>query len=438
MKAFSMLDSTEMFLVTLLIFLLLINTVSIIFSKNKLSVFSPIAFITLIYFIYTVVGPLIFLTGDFQIFPETFIRPFFTTAWQGSIVSIGFIMLGYYLPASVRIKPGAIQQYRPDKVFKVGFFLCCFGLLFYGLSDPGRMIAQINPLAVAEFEGEEHISGIANYLSASINFVIPGLCLMMLSLKKELFTTRNLIFLFILLLSFALFVSIAFRYRILVLLVALIVTYYLYKRKRPSIVFSTVVVFVCIIFIGIVGETRSYGAGLNLDKLEDKESADLLMDGFKDANIFQISGAVMRAVPSRVDYVGWHIFRNAIILPIPRSIIPNKDTDSYIRNPIKSYRPLRAISAHRWAAMLYFAEWYIAFGWVGIIGVSFILGRIYKKLWVRALTDLSNPFNIVTYAVSLGFLYIIISRGYFPFIFMSFFFLILPALMAKKLYRIKF
>ena len=432
-------DRSETTLVLVLFILLSGNVIWAFLSKNRLTLFSPIIFITLIFFIYTVAGPLVFLNNDLDIFPQNFIRPFFAKAWTGSIISMVCITLGYYIPIfKPQLHIRRNENFNIQKIFILGFILSCFGLFLYGLANPGRVLAQINPLNVSYYQEERVLSGLPNYLSSSINFVIPGLCLMLLSIKKNIISIRNVIFYMILLISFFLFVSIGFRYRILVLFISMVACYYLQKQRVPSILISLAAIILGILFIGIIGETRSYGSGLQLKRLVGTQSKDLLVYGFRDANIFPISGAVMSAVPSKVDYVGMDIIKNAIIFPIPRIILPNKDTDSYTRNPIKAYKKLKAVGAHRWAAMLFFAEWYIAFGWFGIIGISFLLGVAYKNLWNWVIHELHNPLKIVIYSVSLSLLYIFISRGYLPFTVMSFFFIVFPALLANKLYYIKF
>lgn len=433
----SVLSNYEFLMLGIILLMVMGIAGACIFNKNKLAVFSPILFIAIIYLVYTVVGPIIFLNNEINVFPEAYIRPFYSSAWLGSLISLGCISLAYYFPVLMaRPRPEKVPN-NQNKAFLIGFSICALGLCMYAAVNPGKFLAQLNPLNVGKVEEDMEIGGFVNYIANGISFVISGLAIMLISLPKHLFATQRFIFGVLLLISAALFVSIGFRYRILMLFVTLFFAYFLHKGARPSLTLIITSALVLVMSIGIIGETRTYGSGIKLEGIAKKQSRDILIDGFKDANIFPISGAVINAVPGRVPFVGLQLLKNVLIFPIPRSILPGKNTDAYIRNPIKTYRPLRQIEAHKWAAMMYYAEWYIAFGWAGLVFISLVIGFLYRYLWEWVLVNLGNPSIIALYAISCSFLYIFISRGYLPNIVMSFFYIIGPALAGRFFYRLK-
>jgi len=87
------LTSIEKVYVFGLIIIILFSIVKSMLSKNKIEIFSPIIFIGLIYTIYTVIGPMIFVNIDMKIFPKEFMRQFYEPAWRGSFYSLLFVLL---------------------------------------------------------------------------------------------------------------------------------------------------------------------------------------------------------------------------------------------------------------------------------------------------------------------------------------------------------
>jgi hypothetical protein len=57
---------------------------------------------------------------------------------------------------------------------------------------------------------------------------------------------------------------------------------------------------------------------------------------------------------------------------------------------------------------------------------GFLLGFFYKNLWVWFLANSDNPLVISAYAVTVIYLYVILSRGYLPQVTMLFFFSVYP------------
>lgn len=399
--------------------------------------YSPIVFIGIIFLAYTVIGPLIFLNFDMKIFPKYFMRQFYEPAWQGSFLSLLFIYIGYSLKNK---KEKIINTYIPkyNKMFIVAFIINVVGITLYFISNPSRFISQLNPFSGIRFLDDADLGGFVNYLKTAINFLIVGNALMLLSMKKiSVYNAKFWTFLFFFVLTFSIYSTLGFRYRLLLLFVTLFVSYYLKKKQRPSILILVVLIPVFINIMGVLGVIRKHGSGLKLNRLKQKSENNFFIEAFRETNIFPISGAVMKAVPDKVDFVYTDIFINTIILPIPRKFLPNKNTDSYIRKPIRQYKELTKIEADKWAAMLFFAEWYIAFGWYGLIGISLFLGFVYRRIWEWTKINLNNGYIIVIYASSLSFLYFLITRGYLPGAVTIFMFSVFPSSIARFFGRLR-
>ncbi|MEL6718477.1 MAG: O-antigen polymerase [Bacteroidota bacterium] len=435
---FRVLQGNEPIYVCLLIFLILSTLIKSLVSNNNIQIFSPIFFISVVYLVYTVIGPLVFLNLDVITFPKGFMRKYYEPAWLGSLLSLIAINIGYCITFKkvrpIKLKPLDISR----KLFFAGVIINLIGLSLYCISNPSRFFAQLNPFAVASFGESTNVGGFVNYLVLSINFLITGNGLLMLSIRKiRPFNFKTILFLFFFLLTLSLYLSIGFRFRILILLVSLFVAYYIKKNSRPNFIYMFTFLFIIIMFLGVIGKLRTYSSGLDLSKINDNQESSIVT-GLRDTNTFQFSGVVIATVPKRLDYVYFDIIISTLVFPIPKKLYPNKKTDEHIRNPIRIYPTLSSINAHNWAAMLFFAEWYTAFGWFGVIFVSLLLGFWYRRLWEWLKQYRQDEFKVLIYAICLSYLYIIISRGYFPFIVMNSFFIILPSVIALFCRRIKF
>ena len=64
------------------------------------------------------------------------------------------------------------------------------------------------------------------------------------------------------------------------------------------------------------------------------------------------------------------------------------------------------------AAINNYGEYYLMFGWLGIIVGSFIFGLILKKLWIWILIHKDEEIAIPLYLLNISFIYMVISRGY--------------------------
>ena len=75
-------------------------------------------------------------------------------------------------------------------------------------------------------------------------------------------------------------------------------------------------------------------------------------------------------------------------------------------------------------------EYYIDFGPIGVIIISFIIGVICKKM--VKLYNSEHIYNVICYALFLGFLIQFINRGYIAQLITLFVFLYAPLLFYKK------
>ena len=91
-------------------------------------------------------------------------------------------------------------------------------------------------------------------------------------------------------------------------------------------------------------------------------------------------------------------------------MFPNKNPGDYIFNSIDAF--FGNLVTGGGAAMNNFGEYYLMFGWIGIIMMSILLGFLFKKLWIWILIHHEEAIALPIYCLNLGFIFMIISRGY--------------------------
>ena len=156
------------------------------------------------------------------------------------------------------------------------------------------------------------------------------------------------------------------------------------------------------------------------------------LESLTESSIFMTTGAVISAFPSQFSFIGMKPIINTMIFPIPSALLPSKDTFSYISD-VTSY--IYQSDIHdAGAAFLNYAELYMMGGWPIVFVGYFILGYLYRRLWIWFTFNSDKPLAQVIYSNSLAFLYIIVSRGYLPQITMIFVFTILPLVFIARIY----
>ena len=69
----------------------------------------------------------------------------------------------------------------------------------------------------------------------------------------------------------------------------------------------------------------------------------------------------------------------------------------------------------------------MAAGWISLISISIVLGALFKRLWIWFLWRQYEPLAQAIYLLNATFVYVLISRGYFPQMIMIYSFTIMPA-----------
>jgi oligosaccharide repeat unit polymerase len=392
---------------------------------------SPLTIIAIIFAYYCLLGPFQAVsTGETY---DRFVnmRKFYVSAFWGALVFLVSLLVGY----KTHTKKGKVLKIPSEFIIpfldSYGKKLFITGFILFTIWTGGRVANLLNPL---DAEPVNHTGGaISNYLGLSLNFLIPATALLFsyyINNKKGFW-----VFVICFIISLGLSLSLGFRYRIILLFGSIGIIYYLSIGKRPNLGTLVAVVFALITFMGIINITRQYGSGLRVSKLAKSDTQEYYESGLKEALIFQTSGAVIDLVPEKHSYAGISPIVATILFPIPSAIYKEKQSGKYF------FDMLDAIYGKRYrqgAFFMSYAEFYLAFGWFGIIAGGFLTGFFSRKLWNWYLANHRSPLAIVIYSVTVTYLYVVLSRGYLPQVTMLFFFSVFPVYVVKWLIKKRF
>jgi hypothetical protein len=404
-------------LIAIVLFVIINN-----YRKGFREFWSPITLICLVFAYYCIIGPYqaveIGRTRDRLLE----MRPFYTAAFWGTVICLSSCIVGFHMNRKVgtsgrlsTINLDPFLSYYGRRLFIVGFVL-------FAISVGGRVTNFINPLDAQDQELQG--GGLANYLNLSVNFLIPAVTLLFVYFLR---TRQGLLWFIIpVVLATGIYTTLGFRYRLVLLFGSLGISYYLVVRKRPNLIFLAIAFFGFVAAMGFIEMTRQYGSGLKLGKLDQKKNKNdsYYESGLKEASVFQTSGAVMHVIPEKRPFAGLEPVVQTLLFPIPKAFYPEKNSAEYLFSTLDTIYG-KKVSAG--AAILMFGEHYLAFGWIGIVIGGFLLGFFYKNLWVWFMANSDNPMIISTYAVTVIYSYVILSRGYLPQVTMLFFFSVYPA-----------
>jgi len=385
-------------------------------SRDPLAWFQPHLFFMAFMAYYLVGGPVDrLLQGDWSNRGRDF-RYAVPYALAGGSVFYGAVSLGYHQLRAWRPMRRFTSSLSVERCKRLGHQLCWIGLGGYSLANGPRVIAQLNPLlartSVLEAAGGINLGAFTNYANNSLNLLIPGVLLLFACWVRQRGNPFSLVIWS--LVAVGLFTSLGFRYRIITLLVPMTVLWFLARGRRPTIAFLSLVALVLVVYSGIVGLTRDYGLGLDLTYVEGLSFAEIFTAGFKETHVFLISGAVIENTPRTYNFVGFQPLISTILIPIPKDLLPDKDTGEYYFNAVRYLFPIGSELYAVGAAFMGFAEYYLIAGWTSLVAIGILSGCLLRCLWNWFSPRRYEVLSQVCYVCACGFLYVVVSRGYLP------------------------
>lgn len=417
------------------IVLLIILTIGVLFVNRRLlskdaqwcDYVKPEAFVSLLYLYYVIIGPLIIYSDEFMRGRATFST--YTIGILAATISFFSLIAGTRLQ---KVKPSLFWLKRLNSVNSSSLFysnslllawisLASFFLIFSG---------NVNTILLNLIGGsKDEISVIENssVLTLLINCLVP--CVVSAYISMRISQRHRLNFYILSVFAAIVFISFGFRYRLGIMALTLLIAEICISRKKPPLM--RIFAFACsvILLFGIIGLTRSYYRGLRLENLEGLVLLDIIVAGFKDSGVFWTSSQLIDIVPKDVRHVGFMPIISTAASVIPRSIWQDKNLYEYMTNVLTHvYGSESNIGG---AAILYFGEQYLMFGWLGIILFSILWGILLRWLWNSVLLSKFNLYAVYIYSVSLPCFYIFFSRGFMPLAFILTSSIILPCLLIS-------
>ena len=397
------------------------------YNKNWYELYKPINLFAILTLFYCVIGPIISSGQDDGtiIYRAINHREYYQIGLLAAFISFLSFKIGFEYKNNFFIKDFGINKRDKKEVEEKNYFLLykwgerlfiltiiCQVIIFgIGIFNKIRFIGDYDLAQNYVF----YQGSLRGYFAYSINFLNASILLMFISVLNGV--KEKYKFVFYLSITISIFLNYGFRWRLFMLFFPLILIYYFYKKTKPKIIFVLSTLLATLLFFGLIQVTRDYGFGISLDKYqnfsrkyEDSFISKIIKASFFDTNVFNTSAGMIYKTPSKYNYVGIAPLINAVTLPIPREIWPNKPSGEYIKKIYKIVYPgkFREVGS----ASLGFAEYYISGGWIALITLNFFLGYLYKRLWIWFFYNFYDPLAQLNYAFYLSFLFIIYSRGY--------------------------
>jgi hypothetical protein len=381
---------------------------------RPIELFRPTLILAVVLAYYALVGPLRALALGEVLERGIDRRPDLIWGWAGAAVFYASSLVGFHLLGTPRLDRRQIGPTDPERLHRLGTTLCQLGLLLFSLVAGLRLFAYLNPFAAAEllrgsrgsiFEGE----GIANYFLLALNFLLPGVCLLFTSWVCT--RRRGPQLLLWLLAAAGIFTSLGFRFRLVLLAVPMLLLWYLLRQKRPNLAAVGLLMAGLIFMAGFVGLTRSYGRGLDLSGVEERTTVEIFEEGLGgESQVFFTTSGLMAITPQINPYVGLQPLISVLQFPIPRDWYPAKDTFGYLKRAIETL--FNSPQLGNGAAILCYGEWFLMAGWPSLVLMSVLFGWLLRCLWNWLLIRQYEPLALTLYALSVSYLYFIVSRGY--------------------------
>lgn len=205
------------------------------------------------------------------------------------------------------------------------------------------------------------------------------------------------------------FFVVAFRYRIMILLFAVVVSFALIRGIKMRVSY-VVIGFICALFIvNFIGQTRQYGRGIDISRVEDMSWSEILKSvGGEIGPIYVISHVASNPLPEPVLLEPWIIGLTRLV---PSFLWPDKPTAEYLRHLTSGFLDSNAVQAGIAAPQQ--VEMLLQFGWIGlpILAFLYFYGAIYL---IYRLSRLGREARIAGCAIAPAFFgFYMQTRGYF-------------------------
>lgn len=382
----------------ILLGLIILHFVRALFSEDKSLIWSPISVISLTYIYYCSVPYWLGTIERYSIDEDVYNGYLFHIA---ALLSYSFILVGFQKNTSCEFTNWN-RYFTIDNVKKYGIILFIAAMIGYS-SFRGFHLSISNSSSTTELEA----GGLVYYFIFMIDMCAIAAALMILSLKENY---KQPILYIILILILVQIIFAGARWLIITVVITCLTVYYLYPRPT-KINYLLLGPLAIALFLGfsIMDQTRVRGGGINMEKATALKYDDIKGGAQENYSVYYFSLMSMDKLYCSGERVYFRPFLTAALMPIPRSIFPWKPDAEYLH---KIEDEVFGKGLGGGAAFLNFVEYYMAFGWIGIIVMSWIIGWLSKIFWNNYRQNPGSIGAIIALGSFSAVLYSVISRGY--------------------------
>ena len=418
-------------------------------AQGHIDLLEPIFLVNAAYFLYFVWGPTVdWISGLHYILGTDIVSTIANGTLHGAI-GIAAMLVGYYVrfgsdadrPPAPRVTADTpLKDYYADPVrdaaaIKYAVTLSVIAVVCLGLTFSLNGWNWTRLLTLGQFGAEvESIwlierNPFLNYLYLTMEFFMPAI-MIAIAFHRPSPRARTLIVIAFLAI-FAIYMTIGFRYRTMLVMMAPANYYYLLRRRRPGIGTLMFATALAVLMIGAIAGTRGatrIGREIQAETLEISESGTRFAN---DLRIYPPYYSLLQAFPRDHDYLWGSSYLYVFLSPIPRGLWPGKP-DAPVRTVLRSAFGERAVT--QGVAYPNIGELYVNFGLPGeILGMA-LFGYLLRQLWHYVRRNAHDRWALIWYSLWLPFLVQVISRGYFVQIAQEFAFIFLPLLIGKRMF----
>lgn len=388
--------------------------------KRKPNFESPIVFTLILYLLYFVISPIFDILTYSTKMGGINLLPYYPKTQL--VFILGFLsFLITYEKTKIRVSKEFLPRVSSHSLLKNAILWEFIGVIGYFIwtRKLGVSFFVINPFKMSNAylmlgETSQKASG---YLALTILFLIPSsLMFLELAIRKVTRYFHWAIFI----INFSLFLTRGVRY--IVLIAGGSIIFYYVKRtqkhlKKSHIIILTLISLIVFSFIAYLRGSPSLShLSMNIDFLYS-----FLISSF---SLFKPTAAIVYYIPKYHFFVLGETFLYTFILPIPRAIWHTKPYPVFLKI-------LWKITGGRFFgyAVPNVGEYYANFGIPGVIFFMALSGSIFKIIYNTYKENSTNTLLLMFYSIFLFFIFQIISRGYFPQVFVQGVYLFIPLFM---------
>lgn len=344
-------------------------------------------FVSIFIILYMIVGVNLYWEGDYYFLGNNFSNNLYRL-YDVSSVFIIFLFL-FFLFFYYFFKKGSFPIYRKDYELKYKY------VLFFTLLIMSYSILSINGIVIPLLN---------NFFGLFFNAGITIIAYAVISKMKGAY--------FLLLIFTTLIIYLGFRYRLVFLFLPIIISFFIFQNINILKLFKySLVTFVSIFIVAVVGVSRKYSSGLQLDTLEGLSLKDIIVGGiFNDTSTVLTSGAVIQKLDDTDGFIYFKQIWYILNYFIPNQLYPEKEY-----SPIYEKISLATSQQNNesGAAVLGFVEYYHTAGYFGVVLFAFFFGLFFARSFKKMIGS-NSIYEHYVYFVLITWFINSLSRGYFP------------------------